>query len=71
MTAKEFVISKMPKARSEKQKTNGKEVYYLIREIGNTGYFSHGETESKAWKNAKEKIIESENLKQNETNNRN
>lgn len=63
MTSKEFVISKMPKARSEKQKTNGKEVYYLIREIGNTGYFSHGETESKAWKNAKEKIIESENFK--------
>lgn len=69
MTAKEFVKSKMPNARPEKQKTNGGEAYYLIRDGRTTGYFSYGETESKAWKNAKERIIEQENNKQNETNN--
>ena len=65
MTAKEFVKSKMPNAKVEKQKTNGSRDYFLIRDGKSTMYFSSGETESKAWKEAKERIIESENNKQN------
>lgn len=58
MTAKEFVLNTYPTAKSEKHKTNGVfgETYWLIRMRGAQMYFSEGETESKAWKNAKEKI---------------
>jgi hypothetical protein len=63
MTVKEFVKSKMPNAKVEKQKTNGGKAYFLIRDGKSTGYMSSGDTESQAWKQAKERIIESENLK--------
>lgn len=63
MKAKEFVISKMPNARVEKQKTNGGSPYFLIRDGIGKMYFSSGDTESKAWKEAKERIIEQENGK--------
>lgn len=66
MTAKEFVLQKYPKANSYRQVTNSKEVYYLIFE----GYYStnsirlnNGEdcnTESKAWVQAKNSIIDSQ-----------
>jgi len=67
MTAKEFVKSKMPNTRAERQ-VNGmikgmQRAYYLIRDGRSAMYFSTGDTESKAWKAAKEKIIESENSK--------
>lgn len=58
MTAKETVLSLMPTARSERQVTNGGEKYWLIREIGKTKYYAEGETEAKAWKNAKIKLME-------------
>lgn len=63
MTIKEFVKSKMPNVKVEKQKTNGGKSYFIIRDGKSRMYFSSGETESKAWKEAKERIIESENLK--------
>jgi hypothetical protein len=65
MTAKEFVKSKMPKARSECHKKNGPfgKKYYLIRDGYSCMYFSDGDTESKAWTNAKRKIIEIDNEK--------
>lgn len=57
MTAKEFVQSIYPSARSERHKENGGKSYYLIRIGGQQMWFSEGDTESKAWKSAKE-IIE-------------
>lgn len=64
MTAKEFVKGKCPKATAERQvrgRIKGmQEVYWLIRERGHTMYMASGNTESKAWKNAKEHIIERE-----------
>lgn len=56
MTAKDFVLSTYPSAKSEKQTTNSGESYWLIRMRGASMYFSDGKTEAKAWKNAKEKI---------------
>ena len=61
MTAKEFVLKNYPSARAEKQKTNGGEVYWLIRMGRATMYFSEGETQSKAWINAKKKIESGDN----------
>lgn len=58
MTAKEFVLKHKPTAKAERQTTNGGEKYYLIREKGQYMYFSEGETESKAWTNARKKIEE-------------
>lgn len=58
MTAKEFVQEQMPTARAERQTTNGGERYYLIRERGKYMYFAEGETESKAWTNAKKKLLQ-------------
>lgn len=62
MTAKDFVLQHKPTARSEKQvqgRIKGMQrTYYLIREQGKTMYFSSGDTESKAWKAAKERILE-------------
>jgi len=64
MTSKEFVLSKFPKARSERQKSGMikgmQRTYYLIRNGRETMYMASGDTESKAWKKAKEIIIESE-----------
>lgn len=57
MTAKEFVKSKLPTAASEKQTTNGGRKYWLIRERGKYMYIADGDTESKAWTNAK-KILQ-------------
>lgn len=56
MTSKDFVKSHYHKAKSERHKTNGGEVYYLIRDGRNTMYMAEGSTESKAWMNAKESI---------------
>ena len=56
MTAKQYVKSKRPKAMSERQKTNGGEVYWLIRELGAYMYIASGNTESNAWVNAKKSI---------------
>jgi hypothetical protein len=65
MTAKEFVLEKMPRARAERQVRGMikglQEVYWLIREGRNTMYFASGKTESNAWVNAKKNIIELEN----------
>lgn len=62
MTAKEFVLSKMPTAKAERQvsgRVKGmKEVYWLIRKRGDSMWFAQGGTESKAWKEAKERIEE-------------
>lgn len=62
MTAKEFVKEKYPKAKAEKRVSGRikgmQKVYYLIRESGDKMYLAEGETESKAWKNAKELILE-------------
>lgn len=61
MTAKEFVKSKLPQAKSERQVNGRQEVYYLIRDGKNTMYLAHGNSESNAWVNAKKKILELEN----------
>lgn len=65
MTAKEFVRGEYPKARAEKHSTKGNKKYFLIRVGNNTMYLSEGNTESAAWKNAKEIILgnKSEDLK--------
>jgi hypothetical protein len=67
MTAKEFVKNKYPNAIAErhvKGRIKGlQETYWLIRNGRDTGYISNGKTESKAWVNAKNKIIEQEQAK--------
>jgi hypothetical protein len=55
MTAKEFVKSVYPKARSERHVGNDKKVYYLIRPNLYDMYIGQGNTESKAWTNAKQR----------------
>lgn len=64
MTAKEFVLQKYPKAKSEKHikgKVKGmQEAYWLIRNQGDTMYLASGKTESNAWSNTKKMIVESE-----------
>jgi hypothetical protein len=63
MTAKEFVKEKFPNARVEKQ-VKGRvagEPYWLIRDGRATMYMAIGTSESNAWVNAKNKIIEREN----------
>ena len=65
MTAKEFVKSRFPKARAEKQYAFamiGKRAYYLIRNGDDYMYMASGETESKAWVNTK-KMIEKNEIK--------
>lgn len=57
MTAKQFVKVHYPKARSEKQVTNDKKVYWLIRPALYEMYIGTGKTENKAWLNTKE-IVE-------------
>jgi len=62
MTTKEYVINKLPNARAERQ-IKGivkglQEVYYLIRDDRNTMYLASGKSESNAWLNAKQKLIE-------------
>lgn len=56
MTAKQFVKSKHPTARSERQVGIDRKPYYLIRVLGEYMYIASGDTESKAWANAKKQI---------------
>ena len=66
MTSKEFVLQRVPNAKPERHVTGYglfKSVYYLIRDGRNTMYLSEGETESKAWVNAKQRLIEIESEK--------
>lgn len=58
MTPKQFVKQHMPKAKSERHKENGGRVYWLIRDGNNYMYFSSGETETKAWSDAKDRIVD-------------
>jgi hypothetical protein len=63
MTAKEFVKEKFPNARVEKH-VKGRivgEPYWLIRDGRATMYMAIGTSESNAWVNAKNKIIEKQN----------
>ena len=64
MTAKEYVKSKVPHARSERHRAGRikgmQETYYLIRDSGHSGYISSGKTESNAWANAKRFLLEKE-----------
>ena len=61
MKNKDYVIDKMPNAKAERQvqgRIKGlQRVYWLIRDGRNTMYFAEGETEAKAWKSAKERIV--------------
>ena len=66
MTAKELVKSKLPTAKAEYHyafSLMGKRKYWLIRERGNSMYFCAGETEQKAWVNAKKTLIEIDHQK--------
>lgn len=63
MTAKDFVLHKYPKARAERQVQGGRvkgagKPYWLIRPEIHKMYIGSGDTESKAWKDAKERIVE-------------
>lgn len=60
MKAKDFVKQKMPLAKAERQTTRGKDQYWLIRNGRETMYFASGNSESNAWVNAKQRIIEQE-----------
>lgn len=60
MTSEEFVKEKLPKARAEKHTTGRKTTYWLIRDGRNTMYIASGYSESNAWVNAKQKLIENE-----------
>ena len=62
LSAEDFVKSILPKAKSERQTTNGGESYYLIREGMQTMYLASGKTKSEAWENAK-MVVEKYNLK--------
>ena len=58
MTAKEFVKSKYPNARSESHVTGfPRKRYYLIRDGHAFMYMAEGDTESHAWMNAKKAIL--------------
>lgn len=62
MTAKEFCLQYKPELRAEYHKHGRikgmEEKYFLIRELGKTMYYASGSTESKAWKQAKEYILD-------------
>lgn len=58
MTSKEYVKNILPRARCNRYVTNSGEVYYLVTH-GNFR-LSEGKTESNAWVNAKNFLIESE-----------
>jgi len=59
---KAFVKSRFPGAHAERWRTNGHEVYFLIRDGRKYMYMSSGDTEGEAWRNAAAKI-ESDDLK--------
>ncbi len=56
MTSKEIVLEKYPKAKCEKQVTNGGKKYYLIRPERHVMYIGSGNTEKLAWDDAKLKL---------------
>ena len=58
MKAKDFVKEKHPTAFCQKIEKNYGGHYFLIKTIENNCYIGEGKTESKAWKDAKDKIIE-------------
>ena len=63
MKAEEFVKSKYPLAHARKFKTNGwnPNTYWLVWGDGGQNHrLSEGKTESNAWVNAKNRIIETE-----------
>ena len=60
MTAKEFVKERFPKTRAEKQTTGNGRIYWLIRNGRETMYMACGKSESNAWVNAKNMILERE-----------
>ncbi len=65
MTAKEFVRSKIPNARAERQKQRNREVYWLIRPDTHDMYIASESTEQKAWNKAKKYLEDLTVLKQN------
>lgn len=68
MTAKEFVKERMPNAKVEWYYAFNikgfREKYWLIRDGNSYMYFAQGDSESNAWVNAKQKLIELEKIKQ-------
>lgn len=56
MTAKEFVKSHYPRANKERHVGNDRKPYYLIRIGRESMWFASGDTESKAWVEAKKRI---------------
>jgi hypothetical protein len=60
-TPKEFVKTYFPKARAEKHKygriVGASKSYYLIRDGREVMYMASGDTEAKAWKQAKEVVL--------------
>lgn len=53
---KAIVKAERPDAMAERQKTNGRRTYWLIRFGRSFMWFSSGETEALAWKAAAEKL---------------
>jgi hypothetical protein len=73
-TAKEFVQTHFPRARAERHKQGNiigmSKSYYLIRDGREVMYMASGDTEAKAWKQAKEvveKMIARQNTQQNQS----
>lgn len=58
MNNKEYVQLRYPKAQAERQKGNDGRVYWLIRNGRQTMYMASGDTEAKAWKEAKESVLD-------------
>ena len=62
MTAKEFVLSHRPKARESKHQSGVKgfnlSIWYVITDTEKRQKLGDGTTPAKAWKDAKELIIE-------------
>ena len=56
-SGKVIVKERHPDAHAERYKTNGREVYWLIRFGRSFMYFAEGKSESEAWKNAAAKLI--------------
>lgn len=66
MTAKEWCKQHNPKLIAHRHQSNSlrkKEYHWTIREIGNSMYIATGKTEAKAWKAAKDRILEKLNDK--------
>lgn len=61
-SAKATVKAKHPDAKAERQKTNGGKVYWLIRFGRSFMPYADGDTESKAWKQAADRLRMKERL---------